>query len=101
LLDPRFVTEYIPTSVEVTVTKDRLAREGTEIKSTISGQIDEHESHENESSEPPLKNRKLGSWLKAAMKEQESTSTKSPEELMMNEIDITVKSLNQMQTLIL
>jgi len=66
-----------------------LAREGTEIKSTtISGQIDEQESHENESSGPPLKKRKLGgSWLKAAMKEQESTSTKSREELIMNEIE--------------
>jgi len=76
-----------------------LAREETEIKSTISRQIDEHESHENESSEPPLKKRKLGCWLKAAMKEQESTSTKSPEELM--RLSVTVKSLNQMQTLIL
>ena len=30
-LDPRFITEYVPTMIEVSVTKDRLAREGTEI----------------------------------------------------------------------
>ena len=33
-LDPRFVTEYTPTSVEVAATKDRLAKEGTEIWSS-------------------------------------------------------------------
>lgn len=93
-LDPRFVTEYIPTSVEVAATKDRLAREGTELRSaTLSVHSDQTEQQENDdtSGEPPPKKRKLGSWLKAARREQESSSTKSPEELMMDEIEIYSK----------
>jgi len=48
--------------LEVAATKDRLAREWTEIQSsTIGGQRNEQESHNNESSEPPLNKRNLGS----------------------------------------
>ena len=47
------------------------------------GQCQNH----NESSEPPPKKKKLGSWLKAARKEQESCSTRSPEKLMKDEIE--------------
>ena len=95
-LDPRFITEYILTTIEVSVTKDRLAREGTEIQLSAQteagdGQDTEDSAgqsqNQNESSEPPPKKKKLGSWLKAARKEQESCSTRSPEKLMKDEIE--------------
>ena len=63
-LDPRFITEYIPTMIKVSVTKDRLAREGTEIR--LSAQTEEREEQDtasqtqNETSGPPPKNEK--SW---------------------------------------
>lgn len=91
-LVPQFITEYIPTMIEVSVTKDRLAREGTEIR--LSALTEESESEDtasqtqNEVSEPSPKKKKLGSWLKAARKEvKESSSARSPEALIKDEID--------------
>ena len=65
-LDPRFITEYISTSVKVTIVKDRLASEGVEMVVPADGgepadtasTSDEQQQRE---SEPPRKRRKLGS----------------------------------------
>ena len=65
-LDPRFITEYVPTMIEVSATKDRLAREGTETRLTEAGEdqstediVDQNQT-QNESSEPSLKNLEIG-----------------------------------------
>ena len=71
-LDPRFVKEYIPCSVELSIVKDRLAREGAEL--TVPEPTSGTQQQCNDEAEPPCKKRKLGSWLKEA-KPREPTST--------------------------
>ena len=63
-LNPQFITVYVPTMIKVSVTKDRLAREETEIRLTEAGEdqntedtADQNQT-QRESSEPPLKRKK-------------------------------------------
>ena len=78
-----------------------MTREGTEIGLTEVGEGQDNEDiagqnqTQNESSEPLPKKKKLRSWLKAARKEQESSSARSPEQLTKDEIEQYSKSLNR------
>ena len=60
-VDPCFITEYIPTEIEVAVVKDTLAKEGTEIK-LCSTEI-QVENDVSGDDAPLPKRKKLGSWL--------------------------------------
>ena len=77
-----------------------MTREGTEIGLTEVGEGQDTEDTagqnqtQDESSEPLPKKKKLGGWLKAARKEQESSSARSPEQLTKDEIEQYSKSLN-------
>ena len=82
-VDPRFITGYIPTEIEVTVVKDTLAKEGTEIKlSSTEIQVENDVSGDDA---PLPKRKKLGSWLKSARQERESVC--SPEQAVKDEIE--------------
>lgn len=93
-LDPRFITEYISSSVEIAVVKDRLAREGVEMVVPADGgepadtasTSDERQQCE---SEPPRKRRKLGSWLKASKQQQEqlNSAARTPEARVKEEVE--------------
>ena len=56
-LDPQFITGYVPTMIEVSVTKDRLTREGTEIRLTEAGegQDTEDSAGQNQTQNEPSK----------------------------------------------
>ena len=82
-VDPCFITEYIPTEIEVAVVKDTLAKEGTEVKlSSAEIQVQNDVSGDDT---PPPKRKKLGSWLKSARQEQESV--RSPGQAVQDEIE--------------
>ena len=82
-VEPRFITEYIPTEIEVAVVKDTLAKEETEIKlSSTEIQVENDVSGDDA---PLPKRKKLGSWLKSARQEQESV--RSPEQAVKDEIE--------------
>ena len=59
-LDPRFKADYI-NIVDVAMVKDRLVREDVEM---LPKDIPPESPERNETSEPPPKKGKLGSWLK-------------------------------------
>ena len=82
-VDPHFITEYIPTEIEVAVVKDTLAKEGTEVKlSSVEIQVQNDVSGDDT---PPPKRKKLGSWLKSVRQEQESV--RSPEQAVQDETE--------------
>ena len=103
-LDPRFITEYISSSVEIAVVKDRLAREGVEMVVPADGgepadtasTSDERQQCE---SEPPRKRRKLGSWLKASKQQQEqlNSAARTPEARVKEEVEQYSNIVSQIQ----
>ena len=93
-LDPHFITEYISSSVEIAVVKDRLASEGVEMVVPADGgepadtarTSDEQQQCESES---PCKRRKLGSWLKASKQQQEQLNfaARTPKAIVKEEVE--------------
>lgn len=65
-LDPRFKAEYIGSvATDLAMVKDRIVREGVELMPKDTAPEVPH-SKPSKATEPPVKKRKLGSWLNEA-----------------------------------
>ena len=101
-LDPRFITEYISTRLDVAKVKDRLIRERVRFESTLeatpsssvpSVSSNDRDEKQQNNCELSCKKRKLGSWLKASKQQENAVNpvARSPESMVQDEIEQYLK----------